>query len=322
MSDTATTRQQDDADTRALHLTIDVRETALLAAVNALREKLVAKNKPGIRLIVVDTEALPVGDIKIHTKAASAPASDSDSGSGDAGAPDPGRTLVLVERKSLADLAASISDGRYREQKARLLEAVGGDQRARAVYVIEGGTLGGDPDRAPVQSAVKADSLWGMIVNSTFRDRLSVLRTASTEETALLLVKIALLVATGNDDAKSAAVAGLQKTPSAARKDLPGGLFACMLSQLPGCSLTRASAVATKFGSISALCLDLQADRVGTEKQIAELKADGSRRLGPALAARIGSVCCDGRLPEKRQAPPKKRQKKEPVAVPEDAAPV
>lgn len=306
---------------RALYLTVDVRESALLAALTALRDKLVAKNKPGIHLIRVETGALPVGDIKIHTIAtlpatSAAHATEEDgsvedgassavsSGASDADeAPQQQQqeqavTLLLAERKSLADLAASISDGRYREQKTRLLEAVGSDDRTRAVYIIEGGTLGGDPDIAPGHSGVKADSLWGMIVNSTFRDRLSVLRTASTEETALLLIKTALLLASGCDG-RSAAVAGAQKTPAAARNDLPGGLFACMLAQVPKCSLARAGVIATEFGSVGALCLALQSDRAATERRIADLKVD-SRRVGPALAASVASVCCEGKLPDRK----------------------
>ena len=47
-----------------------------------------------------------------------------------------GRT-VIIERKTLPDLAASIKDGRYREQKARLLAACEA-AHALAVYAIEG----------------------------------------------------------------------------------------------------------------------------------------------------------------------------------------
>ena len=44
---------------------------------------------------------------------------------------------LVIERKSAADLEASILDGRYREQRARLLSYTA-EKKAHAVYIIEG----------------------------------------------------------------------------------------------------------------------------------------------------------------------------------------
>lgn len=72
---------------------------------------------------------MPVGDIWI--------------GCGGAGAGDDSEGMVplanglIIERKSAADLEASILDGRYREQRARLLSyAV--EKKAHPIYIIEG----------------------------------------------------------------------------------------------------------------------------------------------------------------------------------------
>ncbi len=65
---------------------------------------------------------LSVGDIWIGLDA---------SGSG------PAPYGLILERKTAADLEASILDGRYREQRARLL-AVAAERQAHPVYVIEG----------------------------------------------------------------------------------------------------------------------------------------------------------------------------------------
>ena len=54
-------------------------------------------DKPEIKMV---TENLPLGDIIICN--------------------DDGKEKVIIERKSLADLAASIRDGRYKEQSFRL----------------------------------------------------------------------------------------------------------------------------------------------------------------------------------------------------------
>jgi len=43
--------------------------------------------------------------------------------------------IYIIERKSISDLAASIVDGRFREQKSRLAESLNSES---VVYLIEG----------------------------------------------------------------------------------------------------------------------------------------------------------------------------------------
>ena len=64
------------------------------------------------------TESLPVGDVILS----------SDDGETD---------YIVFERKSLADLAASIRDGRYKEQSHRL-QAIPGMHNHNVVYIVEG----------------------------------------------------------------------------------------------------------------------------------------------------------------------------------------
>ena len=47
---------------------------------------------------------------------------------------DAGAEMVMIERKSLRDLASSITDGRYKEQKFRIQQA----NIPRCIYLIEG----------------------------------------------------------------------------------------------------------------------------------------------------------------------------------------
>lgn len=67
--------------------------------------------------ISIKTEVLPLGDIIIQT--------------------DEGCPQVLIERKSLTDLLASIKDGRYEEQSYRLRNASGIPSH-NIIYLIEG----------------------------------------------------------------------------------------------------------------------------------------------------------------------------------------
>lgn len=275
---------------------LDTREDALLAALQRLN--------PAGSGVAVRVEPLPVADIAIRP--------------GEPGTDAP--PLMLLERKTLGDLAASIVDGRYREQKARLLAAVDTEPH-KAAYVVEGGELGGDPAAVTVAGGVKADALWGAIVNSQCRDMMRVFRTADPAETALLVLKLAKFHARAT--VPGGGIRGSMKTPTAARAAVEGGFFAGMLTQVPGCSLARAAAVTRLYPAPAALCAALHEDRAAAERAIADLRVDAAgggggaaRRIGPALAAAIASVMLGGTAPprgraasvEKERRPPAKKR--------------
>lgn len=84
--------------------------------------------------------------------------------------------LLLLERKSLPDLIASIKDGRYEEQSHRLIHS-SGLHTHNIIYVIEGmySQLRGDTDKRMCLSAMTS-----LLVYKGF----SVFRTCSIHETA------------------------------------------------------------------------------------------------------------------------------------------
>jgi hypothetical protein len=88
----------------------------------------------------------------------------------------------MFERKTLADLAASIRDGRYREQSFRLQNSAG-EPAHRVIYVIEGFFQGhSDKEKQTVYSA--------MVSLNQFKG-FSVVRTLSVQETAVYLLNMA-----------------------------------------------------------------------------------------------------------------------------------
>jgi ERCC4-type nuclease len=102
------------------------------------------------------------------------------------------REILLFERKSLADLLASIKDGRYEEQSYRLIHSSGLCPH-HIVYVIEGmiSQLRGPKEKKIVYSAMTSLGVF---------KGYSVLRTSSVQETAELLLALADKV--GRDMAK------------------------------------------------------------------------------------------------------------------------
>jgi ERCC4-type nuclease len=91
--------------------------------------------------------------------------------------------LLLIERKSLSDLLASIKDGRYEEQSHRLIHA-SGIPTHNIMYIIEGmfSQLRSPQDKKMVLSAMTSLS---------FFKGFSVIRTCSVTETAEFIINMA-----------------------------------------------------------------------------------------------------------------------------------
>ena len=83
----------------------------------------------------------------------------------------------IVERKTLDDLSSSIIDGRYKEQKSRLLAS-----NHKIVYIIEG--------MQKNNHGVKFSTLLSAILNCQFRDNITVIRTKDLNETATVLIML------------------------------------------------------------------------------------------------------------------------------------
>jgi ERCC4-type nuclease len=88
-----------------LQLIIDYRESDLIKLFEEKKETTI-----GFKV-----ENLPIGDIVIKNNE---------------------EILFIIERKSINDLCASITDGRFREQKQRLFESIGDTNKI--MYIIEG----------------------------------------------------------------------------------------------------------------------------------------------------------------------------------------
>ena len=90
-----------------------------------------------------------------------------------------GKELVIVERKTLADLAASITDGRYNEQSQRL--AAYDLPNHNVLYLIEG-SFKNYADRG-----VPKSTLYACMVSLLYGKGFSVVRTESVDQTAEFL---------------------------------------------------------------------------------------------------------------------------------------
>jgi ERCC4-type nuclease len=104
----------------------------------------------------------------------------------------------LVERKTNRDLAASIMDGRYTEQKGRMLGA--GNEVDRALYLVEGALHH--------QDAVPPATLRTAVANTQVLHGLQVLMTENLDQTIALLARLHRRIAHAFDHFLHAARAG------------------------------------------------------------------------------------------------------------------
>jgi crossover junction endonuclease MUS81 len=82
------------------------------------------------------------------------------------------RPMCIIERKSMSDLEASITDGRYREQKGRLASS-----GIPIIYIVEDGTI----------KKHKEPMVKGAILNTQVRDRIPIVMSKGVSHTATLI---------------------------------------------------------------------------------------------------------------------------------------
>jgi len=90
-----------------------------------------------------------------------------------------GEIILIIERKTIKDLKASIVDGRIKEQKARLLGS-----NTNIMYLIEGDLYNENVGKFPVKTLI------GSIINTELRDNIRVYRTMSIDETIEFIKKL------------------------------------------------------------------------------------------------------------------------------------
>jgi ERCC4-type nuclease len=193
---------------------------------------------------------------------------------------------IIAERKKVEDLIASILDGRYREQRTRLLSFCE-QNKAKPLYIIEG-SLERNYVRLSKQAVVKH------LTRLTLRYGVSVYQTASLDETAEIAK---ILQDQMNEDVTvfQGQIVSYADTLSVSRKSNKlDNLGVAMLTQCPGVSSKVGQALISHFGSFSAI---LHA----SQKDLENVK-NGDRRVGPAVAKRLYELFHAG-APDKPTAP-------------------
>lgn len=204
----------------------------------------------------------------------------------------PSALRLVIERKSISDLCSSITDGRFREQKLRLLQSV--DDCSKICYMIQGSK----------QSARMSQTVvGGAITNLIFKHNYRVIQTENavdTFQTVVLLYKKWLTNAFVQDTLVTSNVKLIRRSESE-----KSNRFINQLCLVSGVSVTVAKAISesilnkdtadTADTNVSLKRLiDLYngLDESDRETYFADVKISATRRVGPALSKKIYMYFC------------------------------
>ena len=140
---------------------VDTRERDLLQQINQL-----IINVPIFKTCIIKSETLPIGDVIIA---------------------DDKEDKLVIERKSVSDLLASIKDGRYEEQSYRLNGL--NHHNHNIIYLIEGDV--NRVNRFKPDNATEKLTLYSAMFSLNYHKGFSVFRSFSLEETALIICNMA-----------------------------------------------------------------------------------------------------------------------------------
>jgi ERCC4-type nuclease len=183
---------------------------------------------------------------------------------------------ILIERKTIADFHASITDGRYKNQKLRLLEWRNKideqiDARKNIIYLFEE-KQGDNKDRA----------YWGALVNMIFRDNIGVIQCDGMVRTAQIITDIKKKLDEDKFDELESGSRNISLEGYAKGKyNTPKHCYLGQLSLIPGVSPTMAEKIAEKYPNMRALLDEMDV------KELGNIRISEKRRLGDKLAEKI-----------------------------------
>lgn len=213
-----------------MNIVFDTRETKLLSYINNTNDTFLIK-----------TENLDIGDIHLCQ-------------------PD-NTCIVIFERKSINDLAASIQDGRYKEQALRLSNFTLPNHHI--IYIIEGDIDQYKPNTYS-KHKITSKTLRSSIVSILYTKGFSVLFTKNTQDTANWIMQFAEkiykngIIGYYNDNEPKLTNYTEQIKMKKQGNITPDNIDQIMLSQIPGISIIIANAILHTFSSLKLLMKSLE----------------------------------------------------------------
>ena len=193
---------------------------------------------------------------------------------------------LMIERKTISDFNASLRDGRYRNQKLRLLEWRDTDiTTKRVIYILE------------TNSDTKDSAYWGAVINASLRDNIIVIQTDNTKKTAEII-----------DDIKKKVDENKFENLKITRSEIylegcnnnkkgdysnPETFYLGVLTLIPGISKNMSAEIVQRFPTLILLIDEIKKNMANTELKmkkrlqfLSQIKIN-ERRLGDKIAEKI-----------------------------------
>ena len=160
--------------------------------------------------------------------------------------------FIIFERKTISDLVSSILDGRYSEQKQRLLL----NYSTTNIYYIIEGSFDFHPDNS-VSSSIPKKNLVSCIINTMIRDHIKIFFTKNCLETCELIKAIYTRI---QSDPKKylEGFTPSNNVPKSKKITTKHDCYIAQLCQVPDVSTKTAIAIAQKYPSFEDLILTLK----------------------------------------------------------------
>jgi len=257
---------------------IDNREQDLLIQINILISII-----PLFKDIKIETLCLPIGDVLIFNEETK-------------------ETDLIIERKSINDLLASIKDGRYEEQSYRLNGLK--KHNHNIIYLVEG-----DINKMNRFKDNKMEKLtiYSAIFSLNYYKGFSVIRTFTIEESAIFICNSVIKLSKERNGKKAFYAAHIineinetNEIKEESDKDYIGvvkkvkkdnitadNIDEIMLCQIPGISAASAIAIMLKFKTLTNLLKELEQDNTCL-KDITTITTKGqSRKINKTCSVNI-----------------------------------
>lgn len=198
----------------------------------------------------------------------------------------PPATLLIIERKDVDDLSASLVDGRFDQQKAKLSAACSG--LFPIAYLIEGEYQGHEK-----QSAIET-----VMLTTPFRDGFFILQSANIQQTYEMMIRITDLYV--REKMTQLSDAELHRRFISSRSaHRGGGMFSkqdnwwvVSLGQIPGIGPQAATAIAAAYPNADSLVTAYKSSAAPAEL-LKEIKG-GSRKIGPKASETVWRTIMPG----------------------------
>lgn len=195
------------------------------------------------------------------------------------------KILVIIERKTYDDLSTSIKDGRYKEQKNRILNSI--SSNVRKIYLLEGNKK---------DFTLSQNILESTIINTIMRDNIHIFISKNIDDTIKFINNIlknidkykeTIITNQSSIETNTTLIHTIKKNNMTSET-----CFINMLNGIPGISKKTASVFILKFKSINGLFHhfrnNLDNNRELIIEDLGNMKvAENKRKLGSKHATKI-----------------------------------